>query len=544
MILFWLACAAPSAWPPVQVEDPAVATPPVEEEEPAAAAPTLRINELMPDNESSLEDEHGEEPDWVELINLGSEAVDLGGHGLGDKPGEGPLSLIAEGTVLQPGERLLFYLDGRPERGPRHLDVKLDSDGGTLVLYDPDGAALDSLSWPSLPADVVRGRFPDGAESVASSILATPGNANPWEPGTSLDPSEALFPQDRVLTLHLHLPAESLRSLAAAPSTWVEGAVSFEGVTLSPIGVRIKGQWGSLRSITGKAALKLSLDEFGGSAELRGLQNLTLNNMVQDPSLVNERVAYRLFRAMGVPAPRTAHVALYLNGEYRGLYLHVESPDERFLARWFENAEGNLYEGEYGQDLSLSGYLSLEQDERGADDPDDYSDLAALAALLAQSPTEARVPELAALVDIDEVLAMLAVEVIIGHWDGYFWYPNNYRVYHDPSTGQLSLLPWGVDQTFAYDGGIESPSGLLARWMLQIPSLRARYRLALWRAAARMEALALDEEAQQAHALVLPWFRESGYEEHSVETSLAWLRVTTDFIAARPAVIEGRLFED
>ncbi|MCK6506591.1 CotH kinase family protein [Myxococcota bacterium] len=543
--LLILACADPPwSWPATTWQDPGVAPLPPDTGTEAAPPAAVVLNELMPDNESTVEDERGREGDWVELLSVAERPIDLAGWGLGDDPDAAPAWTFPAGTVLDPGQRLLLWLDDDPEAGALHLPMKLDEDGGVLVLRDAAGQEVDRLSWDSLPADVVRGRFPDGGPVLADSVLATPGNPNPYDPGLGRDPSELLFPQDRVLEVELFLPQASMDALEADPYTYVEGAVAVGGVTLSPVGVRIKGQWGSLRDLSQKAAFKVSMDAFGGTAELRGLENLTLNNMVQDPSLVHERLAYTLFRSTDVPAPRTAHVALFLNGEYRGLYLHVETADDTFLSRWYDNPDGNLYEGEYGQDLTLGSYLDLDHDERGADDPDDYSDLAALAALLAQDPSEELVDELEALVDVDEVMAALAGEVILGHWDGYFWYPNNYRVYHDPDSGRFSLLPWGLDQTFGYEGDIEGANGALARWCLQVPSLRARYLRALWRSAEVMEQLPLSELAQDDHARVLPYFRAGAYEEHSVATSQAYLTATLDFLSWRADDIVGQLFPE
>ena len=57
-----------------------------------------------------------------------------------------------------------------------------------------------------------------------------------------------------------------------------------------------------------------------------GLKKLTLNNMVQDASMVHEGLAYRAFRAVGVPAPRTGYAFVRLNGSAYGVYLkRVES---------------------------------------------------------------------------------------------------------------------------------------------------------------------------------------------------------------------------
>ena len=45
------------------------------------------LNEVCAENDGSLMDEDGASPDWIELYNNGSDAVDLGGWGLSDEPG-------------------------------------------------------------------------------------------------------------------------------------------------------------------------------------------------------------------------------------------------------------------------------------------------------------------------------------------------------------------------------------------------------------------------------------------------------------------------
>ncbi len=49
-----------------------------------ALGQTLVINEVVSSNGNSAEDEDGDSPDWIELYNAGSSAVDLAGYGLSD----------------------------------------------------------------------------------------------------------------------------------------------------------------------------------------------------------------------------------------------------------------------------------------------------------------------------------------------------------------------------------------------------------------------------------------------------------------------------
>ena len=50
---------------------------------------------------------------------------------------------------------------------------------------------------------------------------------------------------------------------------------------------------------------------------------------------------------MGIPTSRTGYAQLFVNGEDYGLYLVVESQDDRWLKRNFEDRSGNLYDGKY-----------------------------------------------------------------------------------------------------------------------------------------------------------------------------------------------------
>lgn len=554
-LLFAIGCARPLPGPEL-VPAPAPAL-----DEPRRGAPLLRpavaalplpdetsvlINELMADNESVFSDPRGDFDDWVELVNTGETAVDLSGWGLSDDLDE-PKWTLAEGTTLEPGGHLVLWLDDEVDEGDDHAPFTLDAESDEIALFGPESAGsplVDGWSFEAVPEDVGLGRFPDGAAFIAPSLRITPWNSNPHDPGQELDPSTALFPDDEVLEIRLWIPDEGIDGLKSDPYTEVEAALAFEGSWFWPVGVRIKGQAGSLRSITAKAALRVSLDSYVEGAELRGLENLTLNNMVQDASFFHERTAYALLREGGAPAPRNAYTALYVNDEYKGLYLNLETQDDNFLARWFGSDEGNLYEGEYGQDFPNGGYASLDVDQQGSEDVDDLSDLAALAALLEQDPSEDLVDDLEAIVDVDTTLAVLAGEVVTGHWDGYFYYPNNYRIYHDPSTGRFTLLAWGMDQTFGYNGSISAPAGDLASWMLEIPSLEQRWWLALWNMSDASRDIDVETDAEDVKALITEYVETDPFYGYGTDTTDYYIDATVVQFRYWPEAIIDLIFPD
>jgi hypothetical protein len=260
--------------------------------------------------------------------------------------------------------------------------------------------------------------------------------------------------------------------------------------------------------------------------------------MVQDPSYVHESLAYAFYRSLGMPAPRTAWMRLVVNGEDWGLYLHVESVDDTFLARWYGDPSGRLYEGAYGVDFVPGYESSFEYDSGPAEE--DRSDLTEVANILAGPATDAALSALDQVLDVDQFLENMAVESILLHWDGYTT-ANNYRVYDDPSTGRFQIIPWGTDQTFhdewygPYDG-----YGRVLTFCLEIPSCADRYELALDTVADDFEAAGLEawldaDLARVEGELATDWRGE--FDDGTVQS---YQDTTRDVIRAAPARIRGR----
>ena len=131
----------------------------------------LVISELMVKNRATLRDESGAFPDWFELQNIGDAPVSLSGWRVSDK--EAAYGWTLPDEELAPGAFLLLYAD-RGESG-LHTDFAL-SEGETLFLRSPDGAAVSSAPCMSARADVsVRLKADGGYEE---SCYPTPGYAN------------------------------------------------------------------------------------------------------------------------------------------------------------------------------------------------------------------------------------------------------------------------------------------------------------------------------------------------------------------------------
>ncbi len=257
--------------------------------------------------------------------------------------------------------------------------------------------------------------------------------------------AEQFFAAESFPEIELTLPPETIAAPAEAPRVYQPGTLRIGDVVLEDVGVRLKGA-ASFRGIEGKAAFKIKMDEFVAGQRLFGLRRLTLNNLLQDPSGVRERLGYRFMRAAGVVAPRCNNARVTVNGEYWGLYANVETLDDEFVEDRFGGAVGNLYDiTSYFVDLLPGSTPGFELETNK--DVGDRSRLDELIAVV-NDPDGAFAENVEAELDLDAVLRLGATQAILADWDGYFGARNNYKLYDDVESGRFVLLPWGIDQTF------------------------------------------------------------------------------------------------
>ncbi len=97
---------------------------------------------------------------------------------------------------------------------------------------------------------------------------------------------------------------DSEKNLFGTDFPWVIGDFTADGKTLKKVGVRYAGDITYFVSRRGlKRPLMIAFDKFAGQ-RFHGLPAIQLHAMPLDPSKAREALAYSLFRAAGVPAPR------------------------------------------------------------------------------------------------------------------------------------------------------------------------------------------------------------------------------------------------
>jgi hypothetical protein len=383
--------------------------------------------------------------DRLELLNTGNTATDLAGFSVADSSDETFHSQPLSGSIAA-GAHHVVTLSG----------FGIQCGGENAVLFR-DHAIVDLVAPTRIPGGATWGRLPDSSGAFAATA-PTLGAAN----RAFEDESAALYaPLQQAVDVRITLSAQSRAALLADPRTYVEGGLTLEagGRKLGPlrVGVRLKGSDGSFQDLEHKAAFKISLDHVVAGQRAFGQEKLTLNNFHQDDTALHEWLAYRIFAAVNVPAPRVGYAHVTLDGVDYGTYLLVESLDERdFLARNFPSTFAT-YEPLAGQDLTPENVPKFDVDKG---DDSDRSLLLALAQALRAAPPGGVYDALKAPIDYPEVLRQLAVELFTGEWDGYTLSMNNYVIHIDEG-GVLRLMPWGADQAFASRESLFRGNGIL-----------------------------------------------------------------------------------
>ncbi len=148
---------------------------------------SLRINEVMVQNENDYVDDYGQRGAWIELFNSSFAPLQISSIFITDDPNEPTKYQVPLGDVrtkLHKRSHILFWADGYKTRGATHLNFKLVPGVDNWIgVYDADGITLiDSVTVPaSLTADQSYARRFDG-DSDGWEIRSSEEGFNPVTP--------------------------------------------------------------------------------------------------------------------------------------------------------------------------------------------------------------------------------------------------------------------------------------------------------------------------------------------------------------------------
>jgi hypothetical protein len=268
------------------------------------------------------------------------------------------------------------------------------------------------------------------------------------------------FLQDEVASVYISIEQDSLDLLLGdslysghefmAVMTYEHsgGIISYDS-----IGFRARG---NTSLVSQKKSFKLDFNRFISNQKFEGLEELNLNGEHNDVSIMRAFFAQHLMRSSGLPAARTSYVKLYVNNEYKGLYINIEHIDDEFLdLRFPTEANGNLWKCNYGADLTWwgnnpSSYQSVYEIKTNKDSAD-YTALINFINVLNNAPAAGFACAIQDVFDVELFLRNMVLEILIGQWDGYAYNKNNYYLYQRESDGKIVYLSYDHDNTFGID---------------------------------------------------------------------------------------------
>ena len=341
--------------------------------------------------------------------------------------------------------------------------------------------------------------------ATATSATGTTGSDSPTGPGTSSDDDstsagatstpttgaetgtgttgevidEAFLFDEAVLRTY---------ELDVAPADWawlgenalleqyVPATLHFEGEVVDQAAVRYKGSVGSLKLcfdgmgnlICDKLSIKLSFDEYDEEGRFYGLKTLNFHAMEKDRTRMREAIGYKLFRDLGVAAPRTAYARMVVNGELIGLFAVIEQIDGRFTRERFpDGGEGNLYKEVWPVHATEQPYLdALETNKNEAPSADR---IVRFADALAQAGDDGFAAVVEAWIGADYLMRYMAVARLVDSWDDIVaWYcvqgqpctNHNYYWYESTAEDRVWLIAWDLDHSFEEPSPVRTNYGM------------------------------------------------------------------------------------
>jgi hypothetical protein len=241
---------------------------------------------------------------------------------------------------------------------------------------------------------------------------------------------------------------------------YVHADLEFEGVKLPNVALRFKGN-GTFRSSRGRPSknpLKIDLNKFVKGQKIAGVSTLNFHNNRTDEGLLNETVAYGLFRDAHVPAPRTSWVRVFLSvsgrydSEYLGLYSLVENVDTNFMEARFAGKVGAILKPSTRNPFLDRGdhwsQYNQTYDPKTDLTPREQQRVIAFSKFVSTASDSAFAARIGQEVHVDEFARYFAVVLWLADLDGILERGQNYYVHLPPDGGPMIFVPWDQDHTF------------------------------------------------------------------------------------------------
>ena len=188
-----------------------------------------------------------------------------------------------------------------------------------------------------------------------------------------------LFDNTKVHTIDIVMDDWDEFIANATSEEYYTAAMVIDGEAYKNVGIRGKGNT-SLSTVSSmgsdRYSFKVEFDHYDNSITYHGLDKLSLNNLIQDSTMMKDYLTYTMMNEFGAAAPLCSFVYITVNGEDWGLYLAVEGVEDSFLERNYGSDYGELYKPDSmsfgggrgnGKDFKMDDFLNREETADGSE---------------------------------------------------------------------------------------------------------------------------------------------------------------------------------
>jgi hypothetical protein len=337
----------------------------------------------------------------------------------------------------------------------------------TVPMFDDglhqDGPAGDGVWSAELPPQPTGARVHyrirvqrEGVEEVVISPLSQdPGNLQAHEVWGYYVSEPAPTNDLRIGLPNYHLFVDDAR---AEVPTSINGVLDcsfldpidfgYEGTLYPRIGARFRGNTACYLK---KRNFKL---KFNRGRDFKGVRKLNLQGLWTDKSMLREHVAWVFMNEIGALAFETEFTRVNLNGQFHGLFLRLEHPDQRWLRRIGGlDPDGCLYKAKQPPNnglqptgVSLQGSV-VEYERFWERETCETKDFGPLSAFIGELHSAAGLtPEFhEERTFVDWTIAYQLSQIVLDNIDSF---AKNHFLYEDPSTNRWALVGWDMDLVF------------------------------------------------------------------------------------------------
>jgi spore coat protein H len=291
--------------------------------------------------------------------------------------------------------------------------------------------------------------------AVAGLVVAEAASA-------SAQTADELFNSQTLHDIRIFINTRDLRLLRERylENTYYTADLLWRNLRVRNVGVRSRGV--ASRSGT-KPALRVDFDRYSTGQRFVGLRSLVLKNLWEDGSMMHETLAMSLIARLGHPAPRESFARLFINNEYQGLYVIVESVDTSFLERSYGESSGYLFSFQlgdafHGEDLGddLARYKTLFEAQTHEREADSilYVPIRTLFREVNQEIDAVWRERVEQYIDLAQFVTEAGLEAFLAENDGLLGVTgmNNLYLYRPADSNRHRVIPWDKDNAFLLVG--------------------------------------------------------------------------------------------